>query len=53
MPVPIGVLRAIDRPVYEDLLEEQVARARETLSGDLGQVFRQGDTWSVGSKQGS
>jgi 2-oxoglutarate ferredoxin oxidoreductase subunit beta len=47
-PVPIGVLRAIQRPTYDGIVEEQ----RETAlmrygEGDLEALFNSGDTWDV------
>jgi 2-oxoglutarate ferredoxin oxidoreductase subunit beta len=48
MPSPIGVLRAISAPRYEDLMSEQLVAARQKLGeGDLGALLRAGDTWEV------
>ena len=47
-PVPVGVIRAVQRPTYNDLLEQQIAKAIETQGeGDIGELFRQGDIWEV------
>ncbi|TWT29873.1 2-oxoacid:ferredoxin oxidoreductase subunit beta [Blastopirellula retiformator] len=47
-PEPIGVLRCVDAPRYDDLLNEQVAQARaEKGEGDLDKLFNSGDTWTV------
>jgi 2-oxoglutarate ferredoxin oxidoreductase subunit beta len=47
-PVPVGVIRAVQRPTYNDLMEEQIARAIETQGeADLAALFRQGDIWEV------
>jgi 2-oxoglutarate ferredoxin oxidoreductase subunit beta len=47
-PVPVGVLRAVERATYNDLMEEQIAKAIETQGeGDLAALFRQGDIWEV------
>ena len=47
-PEPIGVFRAVDRPRYEELLNEQVAASKRTHGvGDLQKLFNSGDTWSV------
>ena len=47
-PEPIGVLRCVDRPRYDDLLNAQVAEARATRGpGDLQKLFDSGETWSV------
>ncbi len=47
-PEPIGVFRAVDRPRYDVLINEQVERAKqERGEGDLNALFRAGETWSV------
>ncbi len=47
-PVPVGVIRAVQRPTYNDLMEQQIAHAIETQGdADLGALFRQGDIWEV------
>ncbi len=47
-PVPLGVLRAVQRPSYEQLMEDQIqdAIARQG-AGDLAALLSQGDTWTV------
>jgi 2-oxoglutarate ferredoxin oxidoreductase subunit beta len=48
-PVPVGVLRAVQRPTYDHLLTAQVEKAiADQGEGDIGELFRQGDTWEVG-----
>ncbi len=44
---PIGVFRDIERPVYDDLMEEQLAAAREQKEGDLAALLGSGDTWTI------
>jgi 2-oxoglutarate ferredoxin oxidoreductase subunit beta len=47
-PEPLGVFRAIERPTYETLMEEQITSARSRMGeGDLAALFREGDTWRV------
>jgi 2-oxoglutarate/2-oxoacid ferredoxin oxidoreductase subunit beta len=47
-PVPVGVLRAVQRPTYEELLERQIAQAVEAEGeGDLQKLMFAGDTWRV------
>ena len=47
-PVPVGVLRDVQRPTYDGLLEEQEAQAQKRFgTGDLDALFNQGDTWVV------
>jgi 2-oxoglutarate ferredoxin oxidoreductase subunit beta len=46
--VPIGVFRDVQRPVYDELMGEQLERAREQRGpGDLAQLLRAGDTWTI------
>jgi 2-oxoglutarate ferredoxin oxidoreductase subunit beta len=47
-PIPVGVLRAVERPSYEALLGRQIEDA--TLAkgaGDLRKLLHGGDTWTV------
>jgi 2-oxoglutarate ferredoxin oxidoreductase subunit beta len=44
---PIGVFRDIERPVYDDLMEEQLTAAREQKEGDLAALLGSGDTWTI------
>jgi 2-oxoglutarate ferredoxin oxidoreductase subunit beta len=47
-PEPIGIYRAVDRPRYDDQLDQQIAQARERKGeGDLQQLFTAGETWTV------
>jgi 2-oxoglutarate ferredoxin oxidoreductase subunit beta len=47
-PTPIGVFRAVDRPVYGDEVDRQLAAARERQgAGDLSTLLRSGGTWEV------
>jgi 2-oxoglutarate ferredoxin oxidoreductase subunit beta len=47
-PVPIGVLRSVSEPRYEDRMAEQIAGVIATRGkGDLGKLLRAGDTWEV------
>ena len=46
--VPLGVFRSVDRPVYDDLMSEQLAEAREPSGdGELEALLHSGDTWTV------
>ena len=48
MPLPFGVLRSISRPTYDELLLDQVEQAVEQKGeGDLDDLFKSGDTWTV------
>jgi 2-oxoglutarate ferredoxin oxidoreductase subunit beta len=47
-PIPVGVLRAVERPSYERLLEGQIEAAIASRgAGELRQLLHSGDTWSV------
>ncbi len=47
-PVPIGVLRAVKRPTYDALMQEQIDQARAAEGeGKLSDLFLEGDTWTV------
>ncbi|HZO10292.1 MAG TPA: 2-oxoacid:ferredoxin oxidoreductase subunit beta, partial [Myxococcota bacterium] len=47
-PLPIGVFRAVEKPTYEALLEEQVTDAIARRGrGDLAKLLNSGDTWTV------
>jgi 2-oxoglutarate/2-oxoacid ferredoxin oxidoreductase subunit beta len=47
-PTPIGVFRAVDRPVYDDLMAEQIeVTKRELGEGELERLLHAGDTWSI------
>jgi 2-oxoglutarate ferredoxin oxidoreductase subunit beta len=44
---PVGVLRDVERPVYDELMEEQLEAAREKQAGELGALLGAGDTWTI------
>ena len=45
---PIGVFRAVDRPTYDDLVNEQLEDAVEKAGpGDLAALLASGDTWTI------
>jgi 2-oxoglutarate ferredoxin oxidoreductase subunit beta len=45
---PIGVFRDVERPVYDDLMAEQLETAREKKgAGDLEKLLLAGDTWRI------
>ena len=49
VPLPLGVLRAVDKPTYEDGMAEQIDAARDLHgAGDVAALLRAGDTWTVG-----
>ncbi|MEV6975547.1 2-oxoacid:ferredoxin oxidoreductase subunit beta [Kitasatospora sp. NPDC093806] len=45
---PIGVLRSVRRPVYDELMADQLATAAaDRGTGDLAKLLAGGDTWTV------
>jgi len=47
-PVPVGILRSIERPTHDVLIAEQLATAvAKSGEGDLARVLRGGETWTV------
>jgi 2-oxoglutarate ferredoxin oxidoreductase subunit beta len=44
---PIGVFRDVERPVYDELMEDQLTTAREQKHGELGALLGGGDTWTI------
>ena len=47
-PTPIGVFRAVERPVYGEAMDRQLEEARAKLGeGDLAKLLHSGDTWTV------
>ena len=47
-PEPIGVFREIEKPVYEDAVDAQLALSVENKgAGDLDSLLNSGDTWAV------
>jgi 2-oxoglutarate ferredoxin oxidoreductase subunit beta len=47
-PQPVGIFRAIERPTYEDMMEDQIAAAvAKSGPGSLEKLINSGDTWVV------
>ncbi len=45
---PVGIFRNIERPVYDDLMAEQLRVAEEKRGrGDLAELLHSGETWVV------
>ncbi|HWJ45096.1 MAG TPA: 2-oxoacid:ferredoxin oxidoreductase subunit beta [Gaiellaceae bacterium] len=44
---PVGVFRDIERPVYDQLMAEQLETARAQREGDLAALLGAGDTWQI------
>jgi 2-oxoglutarate/2-oxoacid ferredoxin oxidoreductase subunit beta len=45
---PIGVFRSVPRASYDDLMADQIERARAGGQGDLAGLLAGNDTWEVG-----
>jgi 2-oxoglutarate/2-oxoacid ferredoxin oxidoreductase subunit beta len=46
---PIGILRSVQRPSYDELMTAQIEEARQRQGdGDLAALLAGGDTWQVG-----
>jgi 2-oxoglutarate ferredoxin oxidoreductase subunit beta len=44
---PVGIFRDVERPVYDDLMAEQLATASAKQQGDLAALLQAGDTWTI------
>jgi 2-oxoglutarate/2-oxoacid ferredoxin oxidoreductase subunit beta len=45
---PVGVFRSIDRPVYDELMAEQIETAvAKRGAGDLAALLASGETWTI------
>ena len=44
---PMGVFRAVERPVYDELMAEQISVAKGKGEGELAALLGSGDTWSI------
>lgn len=48
MPEPFGIFRAIQRPTYDDMMDDQVKASVQKLGkGDLKKLIYGGDMWTV------
>ena len=46
--VPLGVFRAVERPVYDERVAEQIREAKAKRGeGDLAALLHAGDTWTI------
>jgi 2-oxoglutarate/2-oxoacid ferredoxin oxidoreductase subunit beta len=47
-PVPVGVLAAVEAPVYEELMLQQEQKAiSDRGPGDIAKLLTSGDTWKI------
>ena len=46
-PEPLGVIYCSERPTYDDMMNEQMLKAKEQPSQTLDDMLNAGDTWQV------
>ncbi|MND00753.1 2-oxoglutarate oxidoreductase subunit KorB [compost metagenome] len=46
-PVPVGVFRNVERPLFHEAAHAQVKAAREKAEPSLDKLFNSGSTWTV------
>ena len=47
-PVPVGVIRSVERPTHDQLVTDQIVEVKaRSGEGDLASLLRSGDTWTV------
>jgi 2-oxoglutarate ferredoxin oxidoreductase subunit beta len=47
-PTPIGIFRAVERPIYDAMMAEQIEVTRRELGeGELTKLLHAGDTWAI------
>jgi 2-oxoglutarate ferredoxin oxidoreductase subunit beta len=46
-PTPFGVFRDVDAPVYDDMVRDQVERAKASKQADLRALLDAGNVWDV------
>ena len=44
---PMGVFRSVERPVYDELMAEQIEAAKAKGEGELAALLGSGDTWTI------
>jgi 2-oxoglutarate/2-oxoacid ferredoxin oxidoreductase subunit beta len=47
MPVPVGVFRCVEAPVYSDMMDAQITAAKEKRKPDLQKLLSGGVTWKI------
>lgn len=49
LPLALGILRRVERPVYEEQMQQQSERVTQQRGkGDLARLLQSGDTWRIG-----
>jgi len=53
-PVPVGVFRAVGKPTYEEMLDDQISTAVGAKGpGDLAKLLNSGETWVIDGENGN
>jgi len=48
MPMALGIIRSVDAPTYDDLIDEQVKMSKKTAqSNNMDELLNSGNTWVV------
>ena len=46
-PVPMGVVKRVALPTFDDAVHEQIESAKTNFAPDLEKLVSSGDTWDV------
>ena len=46
-PVPMGIIKRVKAPIFEDVVHEQITMAKDKFKPDLKKLIEAGDTWEV------
>jgi len=46
-PVPMGVIKRVLKPTFDDSIHEQIESAKSKFKPDLKTLITSGDTWEV------
>lgn len=48
LPNPMGIIRQVEQPVYDERIDQQIADAKTSVGeGDIAELLAGGDTWTV------
>lgn len=47
-PTPVGVFRCVERPTYDQLVDEQIDHARSRRVQTVQEALEAGETWTIG-----
>ena len=46
-PEPIGIFRAIQKPTYNELLDQQMEQAKKSVTSPLEDIIKGDESWTV------